>query len=276
MKQLYNIFITPGVSFEAIGDVDLGLHLGEKVVVSCERYQDQGSIQCFCRNPPVEDAQILEQKHAQQTRGRHLEGQTLPVILRRATTADLKAMAENRILCKNYQKQALQCIRAHKLPMKLIASHLVFDRKMLIFQFTAEGRIDFRELLRDLSQLFRMRVELRQVGVRDEAALLGGIGTCGRPLCCATFMPTGASVNVRSAKRQGLSLNPQSISGVCGRLKCCLQFESEETPSDRPRRPRRPPENADNEKKDAAPHHKRRRPPSSNSAPKGPSPDATP
>ena len=113
--------------------------------------------------------------------------------------------------------------------MKVLATHISLDRSMAYFQFCSEGRVDFRELLRDLSHRLKMRIELRQVGVRDEAAILGGIGTCGRPLCCHTFMNGLASVNVKMAKQQGLALNPQSISGACGRLKCCLQFEMDDT-----------------------------------------------
>jgi len=115
---------------------------------------------------------------------------------------------------------------AHGLEMKLIDSHYSLDCKLLLFQFSADGRIDFRELLRDLSTLFSVRIELRQIGVRDEAAMLGGIGTCGRPFCCSKFLHTFNSINVKMAKQQGISLNPQNISGCCGRLKCCLYYEA--------------------------------------------------
>lgn len=114
----------------------------------------------------------------------------------------------------------------HGLEMKLIDSHYSLDCKLLLFQFSADGRIDFRELLRDLSTLFSVRIELRQIGVRDEASMLGGIGTCGRPFCCSKFLHNFNSINVKMAKQQGISLNPQNISGCCGRLKCCLYYEA--------------------------------------------------
>jgi len=109
--------------------------------------------------------------------------------------------------------------------MKLVHTHFSFDERLVIFQFAAEGRVDFRELLRDLSHTLRTRVELRQVGVRDEAAFRGGIGVCGRAFCCSTFLRRFSSISVKMAKIQGLSLNPLNISGACGRLKCCLQYE---------------------------------------------------
>ena len=118
-------------------------------------------------------------------------------------------------------------IRAHQLEMKLVEVEYTFDRGKILFYFTADGRVDFRELVKDLASVFRTRIELRQIGVRDEAKMLGGLGVCGCPLCCATFLDDFAPVSINMAKDQGLSLNPSKISGSCGRLMCCLKYENE-------------------------------------------------
>ena len=118
-------------------------------------------------------------------------------------------------------------IRKHKLDMKLIDAEYTFDNNKVLFYFTADGRIDFRDLVKDLASVFKTRIELRQIGVRDETKLLGGIGICGRPLCCHTFLSEFAPVSIKMAKEQNLSLNPTKISGVCGRLMCCLKNEEE-------------------------------------------------
>lgn len=120
-----------------------------------------------------------------------------------------------------------QKIAAHGLQMKSVDAEYTFDRAKLIFYFTADGRVDFRELVKDLASVFRVRIELRQIGVRDEAKMLGGIGPCGRLLCCSTWMGEFDPVSIRMAKDQGLSLNPTKISGLCGRLMCCLKFEND-------------------------------------------------
>ena len=121
----------------------------------------------------------------------------------------------------------MQKIREHKLDMKLISTEYTFDGSKILFYFTADGRVDFRELVKTLAGIFKTRIELRQMGVRDEAKLLGAIGGCGRQLCCSTFLNDFHSVSIRMAKDQGLSLNPTKISGICGRLMCCLQYEQE-------------------------------------------------
>lgn len=227
MKRLYKISITSGLSCEAIGDLALKLAVGDSVIVSCERYQELGTVHCICNRPPAEDAAELEAQHAARQRGRHIEGSRLPVIIRRASTGDMHHLADNEEQAAAVQQKAIECIRAHALEMKVINTHYSFDRRLIFMQFAADVRIDFRELLKDLAKQFRVRIELRQIGVRDEAAQFGGIGTCGRPFCCGTFLKHVSGVNVRMAKQQGLSLNPQNISGVCGRLKCCLQFEAD-------------------------------------------------
>lgn len=148
-------------------------------------------------------------------------------IHRKATKADLARVEENHRAEKKAFEICLEKIAEHDLPMKLINVDYTFDVNKIIFYFTADGRVDFRALVKDLAYIFRTRIELRQVGVRDEAKQLGGIGCCGRPLCCATFLGDFAPVSVRMAKEQNLSLNPTKISGICGRLLCCLKFESD-------------------------------------------------
>ncbi len=153
--------------------------------------------------------------------------QPLKPIIRPATEEDAAKEAENREKEKEAYKICLQKIAARELEMKLIGCEYTFDGNKILFYFTADGRVDFRELVKDLASVFRTRIELRQVGVRDEAKILGGIGTCGRPLCCHSFLADFAPVSIKMAKEQGLSLNPTKISGVCGRLMCCLKNEEE-------------------------------------------------
>ena len=149
-------------------------------------------------------------------------------ILQVATDKDLRKYEQNQRDARNAYTIAKEKISQHNLEMKLVDAEYTFDRSKIIFSFTAEGRIDFRELVKDLASIFKTRIELRQIGVRDEAKLLGGIGPCGRPLCCSTFLGDFAAVSIKMAKEQGLSLNPTKISGVCGRLMCCLNYENEE------------------------------------------------
>ncbi len=148
-------------------------------------------------------------------------------VIRIATENDIKQEQIN----KNREKEAfticLEKIKERKLDMKLIDVELTFDLTKIIFYFTSDGRVDFRELVRDLAAIFRMRIELRQIGVRDEAKMLNGIGICGKPLCCATFLGDFQPVSIKMAKEQNLSLNPTKISGICGRLMCCLKYEEE-------------------------------------------------
>lgn len=227
MKALYKVSVSAGLGYECIADCELDLQKGDPVIVRCERYLDFATVEQRCPGEPLDDEAAFEKERAKSSKGRHIEGQKIPIVLRKANGLDQAKAEENREKAKGAHKKALERIKFHALDMKLIHTHYAFDRKILLFQFSAEGRIDFRELLRDLSGLFHVRVELRQVGVRDETAIIGGIGTCGRPFCCATFLPSFSSINVKMAKQQGLSLNPQTISGSCGRLKCCLQYEAE-------------------------------------------------
>jgi cell fate regulator YaaT (PSP1 superfamily) len=152
--------------------------------------------------------------------------QPLKPVLRRATGDDTRKYNDS----KGREKEAFalceEKIKAHGLPMRLVDVEFTFDVNKIIFYFTADGRVDFRELVKDLAAVFRTRIELRQIGVRDQAKMLNGVGCCGRPLCCATFLGDFEPVSIRMAKDQNLSLNPSKISGVCSRLMCCLKYEN--------------------------------------------------
>ena len=154
---------------------------------------------------------------------------TLPLnqVIRVATEEDRKKEEKNREKEKEAFDICLEKIRKHGLEMKLIDAEYTFDNNKVLFYFTADGRIDFRELVKDLASVFRTRIELRQIGVRDETKIRGGIGICGRGLCCHTYLSEFAPVSIKMAKEQNLSLNPSKISGVCGRLMCCLTNEEE-------------------------------------------------
>ena len=152
----------------------------------------------------------------------------LKTVVRKATMQDIEIHHENKRREKEAFKVCQQKIVEHSLPMKLVDVEYTFDVSKIIFYFTAEGRVDFRELVKDLAAIFRTRIELRQIGVRDEAKMLGGIGSCGRVLCCHTVLGDFQPVSIRMAKQQNLSLNPTKISGICGRLMCCLKYESDD------------------------------------------------
>ena len=148
-------------------------------------------------------------------------------IIRKATPADAARNEKNKEKCKEAFNICLEKIAKHKLDMKLIEAEYTFDNNKVLFYFTADGRIDFRELVKDLASVFKTRIELRQIGVRDETKILGGIGICGRELCCHSHLSEFIPVSIKMAKEQNLSLNPTKISGVCGRLMCCLKHEEE-------------------------------------------------
>ena len=149
----------------------------------------------------------------------------LKSVIRVAEEADINKHKENKVKEKDALEICLKKVEEHKLNMKLIDVEYTFDNNKVIFYFTEDGRVDFRELVKDLATIFKTRIELRQIGVRDEAKMLGGLGPCGRPLCCSTFLGDFASVSIKMAKEQNLSLNPTKISGICGRLMCCLNYE---------------------------------------------------
>lgn len=205
-----------GVRFKKAGKIhyfdpgDLEIENGGQVIVETSRGVECGTVVVGPREASPEEEQS-----------------SLPVVHRLATASDIERIAEN----KEREKEAFDIcekkIAEHKLLMKLVDVEYTFDMGKIIFYFTADGRIDFRELVKDLAAVFRTRIELRQIGVRDEAKLMGGIGCCGRPLCCASFLGDFEPVSIRMAKDQNLSLNPTKISGICGRLMCCLKFEND-------------------------------------------------
>lgn len=184
--------------------------LGELVIVETSRGMEMGHISIA--NRQVEDKDIVA---------------PLKGIERRATDEDLAKYRENLAKRESAMKVCESKIRKHKLDMKLVDAEYTINGNKVIFYFSAEGRVDFRELVKDLASHFRMRIELRQIGVRDEARMLGGIGICGRPFCCSKWLHDFQPVSIKMAKQQNLSLNPSKISGSCGRLMCCLNFENQ-------------------------------------------------
>ena len=205
-----------GVRFRTAGKIyyfdpkDLELPLGSHVIVETARGVEYGTVMV----PPkgVTDDEVV---------------QPLKPVLRASTSEDDKTEQKNREKERQAYKTCQEKIQKHKLNMKLVEAEYTFDNNKLLFYFTADGRIDFRELVKDLASVFRTRIELRQIGVRDETKILGGVGICGRELCCHTFLSEFAPVSIKMAKEQNLSLNPTKISGVCGRLMCCLKNEAD-------------------------------------------------
>ena len=205
-----------GVSFRQAGKVyffdpgDEQIERGEHVIVETAKGVEYGTV-------VVPKREIAEEKIVA----------PLKKIIRVATPKDEDIELKNREKEKDAYKICLEKIAKHRLEMKLIAAEYTFDNNKLLFYFTADGRIDFRELVKDLASVFRTRIELRQIGVRDETKICGGIGICGRTLCCHSYLSEFAPVSIKMAKEQNLSLNPTKISGVCGRLMCCLKNEEE-------------------------------------------------
>ncbi len=205
-----------GVRFKKAGKIyyftpgDLDIKEGDAVIVETARGVEYGDIVLGPKY--VDESEIV---------------QPLKEVIRKAKSEDLVVVEENARKEKDAFEICLEKIANHELPMKLIDVEYTFDRKKVIFYYTAPGRVDFRELVKDLASVFRTRIELRQIGVRDEAKMIGGLGPCGRALCCATFLGDFAPVSIKMAKKQNLSLNPSKISGVCGRLMCCLRYEYE-------------------------------------------------
>ena len=205
-----------GVRFRTAGKIyyfapgKFHIRQGDKVIVETARGIEFGTVVTGPKE--VKDEEVM---------------QPLKSVIRIATEEDKRAEEKNREKEKEAFEICLEKIRKHNLDMKLINAEYTFDNNKVLFYFTADGRIDFRELVKDLAAVFRTRIELRQIGVRDETKIRGGIGICGRPLCCHTYLSEFAPVSIKMAKEQNLSLNPTKISGVCGRLMCCLTNEEE-------------------------------------------------
>ena len=205
-----------GVRFRNVGKIyyfnpkNYNVKVGDHVIVETARGVEYGRV-------------VLEPRSVKEDEVVH----PLKEVLRVATKEDEDHEAENRQKEKEAFKICKKKIREHGLDMKLIDAEYTFDNNKVLFYFTADGRIDFRQLVKDLASVFKTRIELRQIGVRDETKILGGIGICGRTLCCHTYLSEFAPVSIKMAKEQNLSLNPTKISGVCGRLMCCLKNEQE-------------------------------------------------
>ncbi len=205
-----------GVRFRTAGKIyffdplDLDVKKGQHVIVETARGVEYGAV--VIGRKEVEDEKVI---------------QPLKPVIRIATKEDDAIEAKNRDKEKDAFKICLEKIKKHGLEMKLIDAEYTFDNNKVLFYFTADGRIDFRELVKDLAAVFKTRIELRQIGVRDETKIVGGIGICGRSLCCHSYLSEFAPVSIKMAKEQNLSLNPTKISGVCGRLMCCLKNEEE-------------------------------------------------
>ena len=205
-----------GVRFKEAGKVyyfdpgDLEIELYSNVIVETARGIEFGQVVVANREVPEEEIVAPLKK-----------------VIRIATEEDKQHAARNDEKEKEAFEICLQKIRAHNLDMKLIDVEYTFDNNKILFYFTADGRVDFRELVKDLASVFKTRIELRQIGVRDESKMMGGLGICGRVLCCKSFLGEFQPVSIKMAKEQGLSLNPAKISGACGRLMCCLKYEQE-------------------------------------------------
>ncbi len=205
-----------GVSFKDAGKIyyfdpgDLELENGNNVIVETARGIEFGEV--VLERKKITDEELVA---------------PLKKVIRVASLKDKEKHEENRRLEEEAFEIGLKKIKKHGLPMKLIDVEYTFDHNKIIFYFTADGRVDFRELVKDLASVFKTRIELRQIGVRDEAKMIGGMGPCGRPVCCGKFLRDFEPISIKMAKKQDLSLNPAKISGLCGRLMCCLKYESE-------------------------------------------------
>ena len=203
-----------GVRFKNVGKIyyfdpsGMQIEKGAQVIVETARGTECGDV--VTANRIIDDKDCV---------------QPLKKVVRLATQEDIDQMTKNREKEEYAFKVCAEKVRKHKLEMKLIDVEYTFDNNKILFYFTSEGRVDFRELVKDLAAVLKTRIELRQIGVRDEAKMLGGLGICGRPFCCSTFLGEFQPVSIKMAKEQGLSLNPTKISGTCGRLMCCLKYE---------------------------------------------------
>ena len=229
MDIVYGILLDNGAGYNAKCDSSLGLRVGDFCVIRKDFYLDYGQIVKQYDSPPPEPPRPAPSEDGSESSGSSFAARKNEIhsIQRKATVVDQGKAHENRMRAKTALRITGQYVAKLGLPMKLINAHYSYDGKLITVQFSAEGRVDFRELVKVLSQEFNTHIELRQIGVRDETSILGGIANCGRPLCCCQFLKEFASINVKMAKEQDLSLTPSTISGICGRLKCCLKYEHE-------------------------------------------------
>jgi len=210
MDIIYTIRLDNGSKYLAKADETLAFKVNDNCVIHKDFFNDYGQIS------KIGEDSSLDKKN---------RDKDIPRIIRKATVHDKSMAHENEMRAKTALRTTQEAVDNLKLDMKLLNVHFSLDKKLIIIQFTAEGRIDFRQLVKDLAKTFNARIELRQIGVRDETALKGGIGICGQQLCCNRFLKDFSAINVRMAKDQDLSLTPSTISGFCGRLKCCLKYE---------------------------------------------------
>ena len=210
MNLLYEIWLDAGMRIDCVGAESLHLKKNGWVVVEFEGYLDYGRV-IRCRGK-VPDGVDLD---------------SLPVIQHKATYQEQSRAHENYLKNKTVNREVETLVEKHKLGIKIVTNHITFDRRKIIVKFTSPSRVDFRQLVRDLAGKLKMRVELRQIGVRDVAKMRGGIGTCGRVLCCSSWSHEFQSVNVRMVKDQNVPLVNRNINGQCGRIKCCMEFEHE-------------------------------------------------
>lgn len=210
MKKIIGVRFRRACKIYYFAPGDLDIKAGDKVIVETARGVEIGDVAIAPRE--VEDEKVV---------------QPLKSVIRVATEQDVRQAQKNQDKEKEAMEICKEKVRKHQLEMKLVGCEYTFDHNKLLFYFTADGRIDFRELVKDLAAVFKVRIELRQIGVRDETKMCGGIGVCGRPLCCATHLSDFNPVSIKMAKEQNLSLNPTKISGMCGRLMCCLNHEQE-------------------------------------------------
>ncbi len=210
---------------------DINLKEGDYVIVEHDRGLDYGQVVCLgaegreVKDKDVRDREIEPGEPQEQDFKENKEKQAVKKIVRLAKEGDLKQIEENRAKSREAFNTCTKKIAEHKLEMKLVQAEYSFDRSKIVFYFTSGGRVDFRELVKDLAKIFKARIEMRQIGVRDETKFFGGYGPCGRELCCSKFLTDFVPVTIKMAKEQGLPLNPPKISGICGRLMCCLSYE---------------------------------------------------
>ena len=222
MELLYDIQLDNGIEYKAKGEDTIPLKCGDYCIIRKDFFLDYGKV--VSSGVPFDPALLPKEPVS----GTPTEKKTeVPRIQRKANVVDQGKANENAMRAKSALRTTAGLVEHLNLEMKLINAHYAFDGKLLTIQFSAEGRVDFRELVKQLSSTLNTRIELRQIGVRDETAIIGGLSICGRPLCCCTFLKEFDSINVKMAKEQDLALTPSTISGMCGRLKCCLKYEHE-------------------------------------------------
>lgn len=243
-SKIYQVKLDNGIIYFAHGPLSLGLQSGDFCVFQKDFYLDYGRVVSEVEKIPENRPNTPTIQTTAPVSGGGLDGYAsqwnnggndtvlnkkteMLTIQRKANVNDRSKANENQIRSRSAMKSTQKFVDQLKLNMKLINAHFTFDGKLLLIQFSADGRVDFRELVKLLAKEFNTHIELRQIGVRDETSILGGIANCGQPLCCCRFLSEFDSINVKMAKEQDLSLTPSTISGVCGRLKCCLKYEHE-------------------------------------------------